>query len=131
MSFCSLDWDILISSFQKITYSWSNYPSLKTFGGTKLCKYPKYIENWWYFFIHDCFANIFATKASIFMKFQIYIYRKVKKYQKIFRKDPSTNMPTRGVTMRARVSSLQNSRVHVYSSLRARVCTDLYERSFE
>ena len=42
--FLYFDWDILISSFQKIPLSFRNYPSL-AFGGEKLWKYAKYIEN--------------------------------------------------------------------------------------
>ena len=43
----------------------------------------------------DCFANISATKASIFMKLQTNIHKTVKNYHKIFRKDPYTNTHTR------------------------------------
>ena len=39
----------------------------------------------------DCCANISATKARIFIKFQTYIHKIVKNYQKIFCKDPCTH----------------------------------------
>ena len=63
-----------------------------------------------------CFANISATKAPIFMKFETYIHKIVKNYQKKFRKDLCTHARTRGVNMRARVSSRQNTRTHIYPS---------------
>ena len=63
-----------------------------------------------------CFANISATKARIFMKFETYIHKIVKNHQIIFRKDPCTHARTRGVNMRARVSSRKNAHVHVYAS---------------
>ena len=62
-----------------------------------------------------CFANISATKASIFMKFETYIYQIVQNYQMIFRKDPCTPPCTGGVNVRACVSSRQNLRAHVYT----------------
>ena len=60
-----------------------------------------------------CFVNIFATKAPIFLKFETYIYKTVKNYQMIFRKDPCSQAHTRGV------------------NVCARVCMDLYEKSFD
>ena len=72
-----------------------------------------------------CFANISATKASIFMKFETYIYKMVKNYQMIFRKDPCTHARTRGVSVRMLVSSRQNARAHVYAS-----CARVYARIF-
>ena len=62
------------------------------------------------------FANISATKARIFMKFETYIYKIIKNYQTIFRKDPCTHARTRGKIMRARVSSRQNARDYIYAS---------------
>ena len=40
------------------------------------------------------FANISATKAPIFIKFESFIHEIVKNYQMIFRKDPCTNTHT-------------------------------------
>ena len=51
------------------------------------------------------FANISATKARIFIKFETYIHKIVKNYLLIFRKDPSTQAHTIGVNVRARVLS--------------------------
>ena len=65
---------------------------------------------------HYCFANISATIASIFIKFETYIHKIVKIYWKIFRKDSCTHARTQGVNMRARVLSRQNARTHVYAS---------------
>ena len=50
----------------------------------------------------DCIANIFATKAPIFIKFDTYILKIVKNYQKKFRKDPCTHARTREVNVPAR-----------------------------
>ena len=55
-----------------------------------------------------CFANISATKAPIFFKFETSIPKLVKNYQKIFRKNPCIRTCTRGVNVRG-------------------VCTELYE----
>ena len=55
----------------------------------------------------DCFANISATKTPIFMKLQTNIHKIVKNDHKIFRKDPCVNTGTRGINVRARVSSRQ------------------------
>ena len=68
--------------------------------------------------------NISATKHRIFMKLETYNYQIVKNYHKIFRKDPCTNARTRGVNVRARVSSRQNARANVYD-LCARVCVQI------
>ena len=63
-----------------------------------------------------CFANISATKAPIFMKFETYIYKIVQNYQMIFRKDLCTHARTRGINVRAPVLSRRNARAHVYAS---------------
>ena len=76
----------------------------------------------------DCFANISATKAPIFVKFQTYIHKIVKNQQQIFRKDPCTNARTRGVNVRAHVFSRQNARAHVYASC-ARVCARIFTKN--
>ena len=55
-----------------------------------------------------CFANISATKAQIFMKFETYICKIVK-----IIKYPCTHAHTRGV------------------NVCAPVCTDLYEKLFD
>ena len=62
------------------------------------------------------FANISATKAPIFMKFETSFHKIVKNYQKIFHKYPCTHAHTRGVNVRARILSRQNRRAHVYVS---------------
>ena len=49
------------------------------------------------------FANISATKAPIFMKFETYINKIVKNYKIFFGKDPCTHARTRGVNVDARV----------------------------
>ena len=76
-----------------------------------------------------CFANISATKAPIFMKFETYIHKIVKNYPKKFRKDLCTHARTRGVNMRARVSSRQNTRTHIYPSC-ARVFAWIFTKIF-
>ena len=76
-----------------------------------------------------CFANISATKAPIFMKFETSIHKIVKNYQKIFHNDPYTYLRTGGVNVRARVSSRQNVRAHVYTS-RVLVCARIFTKLF-
>ena len=46
------------------------------------------------------FANISATKASIFMKLDTFIHDIEKNYQINFRKEPCIHMRTRGVNVR-------------------------------
>ena len=75
----------------------------------------------------NCFANISAAKAQIFMKFETYIYKIVKNYQVIFRKDPCTH--ARGVDVRARVLSRRNARAHVYASC-ARICAGIFTKKY-
>ena len=75
-----------------------------------------------------CFANNCATKAWIFMKFETYVHKIVKNYQKIFRKDPCTHARTRGVNVRARVLSRPNARAHVYASC-APVCAQIFTQT--
>ena len=75
------------------------------------------------------FANISATKASIFMKFDTYIHKTVKIYHMNFCKDPCTQARTRGVNACARVLSRRNARAHVYASC-ARVCARIYTKIF-
>ena len=53
---------------------------------------------------HYCFANISAMKASIFMKFEIYVYKIAKNHHKKFHKDPCTHAQTQGINMRTHVS---------------------------
>ena len=74
------------------------------------------------------FANISATKARIFMKFETYIYKIVKNCLLIFCKDPCTHVRTRGKNMRARVSSRQNARAHIYASC-VRVCAQIFTKN--
>ena len=59
------------------------------------------------------------------MKFETIIYKRVKNYQKIFRKDPCTHERTQGKNMRVRVSLRQNARAHVYTS-----CAPVFARIF-
>ena len=61
------------------------------------------------------FANISATKARIFMKFETHIHKILKNYLLIFCKDPCTHAGTRGKNMRVRVSSRQNVCAHIYA----------------
>ena len=74
------------------------------------------------------FANISATKTRIFMKFETYIYKIVKNCLLIFCKDPCTHVRTRGKNMRARVSSRQNARAHIYASC-VRVCAQIFTKN--
>ena len=73
----------------------------------------------------NCFANISATKAPIFMKFETYIYKIVHNYQQIFCKDPCTHVCTQGVNVRMFVSSRQNMRAQVHAT-----CAHMCERIF-
>ena len=88
-------------------------------------KYAKYIENWFLFQSQYCFANISATNAPIFMKFETYVHKVVKNYQQIFHKNPCIHARTRGVNVRARIWSRQNARAHIYAS-----CERVYARIF-
>ena len=74
------------------------------------------------------FANISATKAPIFMKFETCIHMIVQNYQKNFCKDPCTHARTRGVDVRARVLSRRNERAHVYASC-ARMCARIFTKN--
>ena len=81
-------------------------------------KYVKYIEKLMIFKSQYCFANISATKAQIFMKFETFICKIVQNHQLIFRKDPCTHARTRGVNVCTRVLSLRNARAYVTSTIR-------------
>ena len=59
------------------------------------------------------------------MKFKTCIHKTVKKHQQIFLKDPCIRARTQGVNVRARISSRQNAREHVYAS-----CARVYARIF-
>ena len=74
-----------------------------------------------------CFANISSTKALIFMKFETYIH-KIVNCQQIFCKDPYTHTRTRGKNVRARISSRQNARAHIYDSC-VRVCAWIFTKN--
>ena len=78
---------------------------------------------------HFCFANISATKARIFLKFDTYIHKIVTKYHNIFFKDPCNQARTRGVNVRARVLPRQNGRTHVFASC-TRVCARIFTKNF-
>ena len=76
-----------------------------------------------------CFANIFATETQIFMKFDTYLHKVVKKHQIIFRKDPCKDARTRGVSVCTRVLSRQNGRAHVYVSC-PRMCARNFTKNY-
>ena len=76
-----------------------------------------------------CFANISATEAQIFMKFEIYLHKVVKNHQIICRKDPCKDARTRGVSVCARVSSRRNAHAHVYVSC-PRVCARIFTKNY-
>ena len=94
----------------------------------KFWKYGKYIENQDLNKRQYCFANISATKASIFMKLKTFIHEIVKNCQINFRKYPCIYTRTRGVNVRARVLSRQNTRAHVFT-LCARVCAWIFTKN--
>ena len=75
-----------------------------------------------------CFANISTTKAPIFMKFETYIHKIVKSYQKIFHEDPCTHARIRGINVRTQVLSRRNASVHVYVSC-ALVCARILTKN--
>ena len=91
----------------------------------KFWKYGKYIENKGLIKRHYCFANISATKAPILMKFETFIHEIIPSYHMNFRKDPCIHEDTRGKNVRARISSRQIARAHVYAS-----CARVYARIF-
>ena len=62
------------------------------------------------------------------MKFDTFINKIVKNYQKIFRKDPCTHACTRGKNVRARVLSRRNVRTHVFPSC-AGVCARIFMKN--
>ena len=126
----SFPWDreILISSFQLIPQSFL-FIHLWWFWRWIFVKICKIHWKLMIFKSQYCFANISATKAPIFMKFETYIHKIVKNYQKNFRKDLCTHARTRGVNMRARVSSRQNTRTHIYPSC-ARVFAWIFTKIF-
>ena len=76
-----------------------------------------------------CFANIFATKAQIFMKFETHIHKVVKNHQIIFHKDPCTHACTRDVKVRARVLPRRNARAHNCASC-ARICARIFTKNY-
>ena len=76
-----------------------------------------------------CFANISATEAQIFMKFETYLHKVVKNRQIIFRKYPCKDARTRGVSVCARVSSRQNAHAQVYVSC-PRVCARIFTKIY-
>ena len=74
------------------------------------------------------FANISATKARIFMKFENYNHKIVKNYQKIFRKDLCTYTHSRGINVRGHVLSRRNARAHIFTSC-ALVCARIFTKN--
>ena len=76
-----------------------------------------------------CFANISATKAPIFMKFETYIHNIVDNYQKKIRTDQCTHVRARCVNVRARVLPRRNERAHVYT-LCAHLCARIFMKFF-
>ena len=75
-----------------------------------------------------CSANISATEAQIFMKFETYLHKVVKNHQIIFRKDPCTHAWTRDVNVRARVLSRRKTRADTYASC-ARICARIFTKN--
>ena len=75
-----------------------------------------------------CFANISATEAQIFMKFETYLHKIVKNPQIIFRKDPCRHARTRYVNVRARVLSRRKTRADTYASC-ARICARIFTKN--
>ena len=75
-----------------------------------------------------CFANISATEAQIFMKFETYIHELVKNHQIFFCKDPCTHARSGDVNVRARVLSRWNARAHTYA-LCTRICTRIFMKN--
>ena len=75
-----------------------------------------------------CFANISATKAPIFMKFETSFHKIVKNYQKMFHNDPYTYLRTGGVNVRVHVLSRRNARAHIYASC-ARVFAGIFTKN--
>ena len=75
-----------------------------------------------------CFANISATEAQIFMKFETYLHKIVKNPQIIFRKDPCRHARTRDVNVRARVLSRRKTRADTYASC-ARICARIFTKN--
>ena len=73
-----------------------------------------------------CFANISATKAPIFMKFETQLHKIGNNDKHHFCRDPSTHTHTQGINVRAHVSSRVRTfrcastrfvaRAHVYAS---------------
>ena len=75
-----------------------------------------------------CFANISATIAQIFMKFETYLHMIIRNHQMNFLKYPCTHARTQGLNMRARVLSRRNARAHI-QALCARMCTRLFTKN--
>ena len=73
------------------------------------------------------FANISATKAQIFIKFETYIYKIVKIYQKIFCKDSCTYTNTRGLNVRARFFAMKRACAY-FCLMCGHMHTDLFEK---
>ena len=73
------------------------------------------------------FANISATKAPIFMKFETYIHKILKNYQMIFCKDPCTHPRKRGGNLRAPVFVATKRASARLRLVCAPGCTDLYK----
>ena len=127
----SFTWDreILISSFQLIPQSFL-FIHLWWFWRWIFVKICKIHWKLMIFKSQYCFANISATKALIFMKFETYIHKIVKNHQKIFRKDSCTHAHKRRKCARLRFVDTKRARAHL-RLLCVRVCTNLYEKSFD
>ena len=72
----------------------------------------------------DCFANISATKAPIFMKFETFNHEKVKNYQMICRKNHAHK---RHKLVCARFVATKRARARL-RFVCTRVCMDLYQK---
>ena len=123
-----------IAFWYMISKKCHNHSVITHIWGLWRCKTVKICKIHWKLIIFKsqyCFANISTTKAPIFMKFEIYIHKIVKNHQKSFRKDLWKHQRTWGVNVRARISSRQNRRAHVYASC-ARVSARIFtQKSFD
>ena len=80
---------------------------------------------------HFCFANISATKARIFLKFDTYIHKIVKKIpQHFLLRSVHTCAHTRRKRARARFAAMKRARAS-FCLVYTRLCTDLYEKFYD
>ena len=116
MSFWPLHLYILIISFQKITWPFSNYPSLKTFEGCN-CENMKNtlkIDDFWKLVP---FSKYLHNQSSNLCEIWDLFHKIVKNYLLIFCKDLCTHARTQGKNMRTRISSRQKAGTHTFMPL--------------